>query len=45
MHRNFIERKSEKLHVLNFLMLTVAGIVNACGVTLFLYPVKLYSAV
>lgn len=28
----------------NFLMLTVAGVVNAIGVTLFLYPVKLYDS-
>lgn len=28
----------------NFLMLTIAGAVNAFGVTLFLYPVKLYDS-
>lgn len=25
-------------------MLTIAGIINACGVTIFLYPVKLYDS-
>lgn len=28
----------------NFFMLTIAGMVNAFGVTLFLYPVKLYDS-
>lgn len=31
-------------HVLNFAALTVAGIVNAFGVTFFLYPVNLYDS-
>ena len=34
----------KKLHVKNFLFLTLAGIVNAIGVTLFLAPVKLYDS-
>ena len=33
-----------KLKCSNFLMLTIAGIVNAFGVTLFLMPVKLYDS-
>ncbi len=33
-----------QLRALNFLMLTIAGIVNAIGITLFLYPVKLYDS-
>lgn len=33
-----------KLKVSNFLMLTVAGIVNAFGITVFLMPVKLYDS-
>lgn len=37
---NFIS----KLHWSKFLMLTVAGIVNACGITIFLSPVKLYDS-
>ena len=34
----------EKFKFINFIGLTVAGIVNAFGVTLFLYPVKLYDS-
>lgn len=34
----------KELHLKNFLLLTVAGVVNAFGVTLFLYPVKLYDS-
>ena len=33
-----------ELKPLNFLFLTLAGIVNACGVVLFLFPVKLYDS-
>lgn len=33
-----------KLHVKNFLMLTVSGIVNAFGITVFLAPVNLYDS-
>ena len=33
-----------KLRITNFLMLTVAGVVNAFGVTVFLMPVKLYDS-
>ncbi len=33
-----------KLRITNFLMLTVAGIINAFGVTVFLMPVKLYDS-
>jgi uncharacterized membrane-anchored protein YitT (DUF2179 family) len=33
-----------KLKLTNFLMLTVAGIVNAFGITVFLMPVKLYDS-
>lgn len=35
---------SGKLKIKNFLMLTIAGIVNAFGVTIFLMPVKLYDS-
>lgn len=34
----------KKIRIFNLLMLTVAGIVNAVGVTLFLTPVKLYDS-
>jgi uncharacterized membrane-anchored protein YitT (DUF2179 family) len=33
-----------KLKFTNFLMLTIAGIVNAFGITVFLMPVKLYDS-
>ena len=33
-----------KLKVTNFIMLTIAGIVNAFGITVFLMPVKLYDS-
>ena len=33
-----------KLRIRNFIMLTVAGIINAFGVTVFLMPVKLYDS-
>ncbi len=34
----------KKFKFLNFVMLTIAGIVNAIGVTMFLAPVKLYDS-
>ena len=34
----------KRVRILNILMLTVAGIVNAFGVTIFLTPVKLYDS-
>ncbi len=34
----------KKLKITNFLMLTIAGIVNAFGVTVFLMPVNLYDS-
>ncbi len=34
----------KNLKVINFLLLTVAGIVNSFGVTIFLAPVKLYDS-
>ncbi len=34
----------KELHPVYFLFLTVAGIINAIGVTMFLYPVKLYDS-
>lgn len=34
----------KKIRAVNLLMLTVAGIVNAFGITLFLTPVKLYDS-
>lgn len=34
----------KKIKIFNLLMLTVAGIINAIGVTMFLSPVKLYDS-
>jgi uncharacterized membrane-anchored protein YitT (DUF2179 family) len=34
----------EKLRMKNFLMLTLAGIINAFGITVFLMPVNLYDS-
>jgi uncharacterized membrane-anchored protein YitT (DUF2179 family) len=34
----------KKFKIKNFIMLTVAGIINAIGVTMFLSPVKLYDS-
>lgn len=39
-----MKKELRELKVFNFLALTVAGIVNAIGVTLFLAPVKLYDS-
>ena len=38
------KRYRERLSIKNLLMLTFAGIINALGVILFLYPVKLYDS-
>lgn len=34
----------KKFKIVNFIMLTIAGCINAFGVTVFLYPVKLYDS-
>ena len=34
----------QKLRITNILMLTLAGIVNAFGITIFLMPVNLYDS-
>ena len=34
----------KSLSIKNLIMLTLAGIVNAVGITMFLYPVKLYDS-
>lgn len=39
-----INKYTKGLEMKNFLMLTVAGMVNAFGVTIFLSPVKLYDS-
>lgn len=37
-------KELKKISIINLIMLTVAGIVNAFGITLFLTPVKLYDS-
>ena len=39
-----IVKQLKKLRPAHFLFLTIAGIINAFGVTIFLYPVKLYDS-
>lgn len=39
-----MNNKKIKLNWKNFLALTTAGIINAFGVTVFLYPVNLYDS-
>lgn len=34
----------KKIKIQNIIMLTIAGIINACGVTIFLAPVNLYDS-
>lgn len=42
--KDIIIKNLKKFKITNFLMLTVAGIINAIGVTMFLSPVKLYDS-
>lgn len=37
-------KELKKIRLINFLLLTVAGMVNAFGITIFLAPVKLYDS-
>ncbi len=39
-----IRRFLRDVNVTNILVLTIAGIINAFGITIFLYPVKLYDS-
>lgn len=39
-----IKKELKKLKISTFLILMVAGIINAFGVTIFLFPVKLYDS-
>lgn len=39
-----IKEELKQVKMFNFIMLTVAGLINAFGVTLFLAPVKLYDS-
>ena len=42
--RTKIKTEAKDLNPMNFIILTIAGIINAFGVTLFLFPVKLYDS-
>lgn len=37
-------KKLKRIRLVNMLMLTLAGIINAVGITIFLYPVNLYDS-
>lgn len=39
-----MKKLKDKFHLRNFLMLTVAGLINAFGITCFLSPVNLYDS-
>ena len=39
-----LKENLKKLNLRNFILLTIAGIINAFGVTMFLAPVKLYDS-
>ena len=41
---NLMLKELRELKLSNFLFLTLAGLINAFGVTLFLFPVKLYDS-
>ena len=41
---HFLSRGLRELRPVNFVVLTVAGIINAFGVSMFLFPVKLYDS-
>lgn len=37
-------KRLNRIRIVNMLMLTLAGIINAVGITIFLYPVNLYDS-
>ena len=39
-----LDKSSERIKFINFIYLTIAGFINAFGVTVFLAPVKLYDS-
>ena len=41
---DMVRSELKRLNLRSFAMLTIAGIINAFGVTVFLYPVKLYDS-
>lgn len=44
MNLDTIKSELKSLRIQNFLLLIVAGVINAFGVTIFLYPVSLYDS-
>lgn len=42
--RQYLKKELQELKPLSFLFLTIAGVINAFGVTIFLYPVRLYDS-
>ncbi len=43
-HLSVLKRGLRELRPINFIVLTAAGIINAFGVSMFLFPVKLYDS-
>lgn len=43
-HILILKKEIKELRLINFLLLTAAGTINAFGVSLFLFPVKLYDS-
>lgn len=42
--KNYLVKELKQLKFINFIFLTIAGVINAIGVTLFLFPVKIYDS-
>ena len=42
--KNKLISELKELEIKNFIILMIAGIINAFGVTIFLFPVKLYDS-
>ncbi len=43
-HILILKKEIKELRIINFLLLTAAGTINAFGVSLFLFPMKLYDS-
>ena len=41
--KNLLQRARKTIKIKNMLFLTIAGIINAFGITIFLNPVNLYD--
>lgn len=40
----YFRKELREIRAVNFIFLTLAGMINAIGVTVFLFPVKLYDS-